>query len=48
VESDLGSLTPGKLADLVAMPANPLRDVRAMRGIDVVVKDGKLVRNGLA
>jgi len=46
VDTDLGSVTPGKLADLVAMPANPLPDIRALRGIDVVVKDGAFVRDG--
>ncbi len=46
VAADLGSVTPGKLADLVAMPANPLEDIRALRGIDTVVKDGAIVRDG--
>ena len=36
----------GKLADLIAMPANPLEDISALRGIDVVLKDGALVRDG--
>ena len=44
VQDRLGSVTPGKLADLIAMPANPLDDIRALRGIDVVVKDGEVIR----
>ncbi|MBV9134582.1 MAG: amidohydrolase family protein, partial [Chloroflexi bacterium] len=46
VDADLGSVTPGKLADLVAMPANPLENIRALRGIDTVMKDGAIVRDG--
>ena len=46
VQADLGSISTGKLADLVAMPANPLEDIRALRGIDFVVKDGAVVRDG--
>ena len=46
VATDLGSIAPGKLADFVAMPRNPLDDIRALRELDVVVKDGTLVRDG--
>jgi imidazolonepropionase-like amidohydrolase len=46
VDADLGSVAPGKLADLVAMRSNPLEDIRALRGIDVVVKDGAIVCDG--
>jgi hypothetical protein len=28
------------------MPGNPLEDIRALRGIDVVIKDGSFVRSG--
>lgn len=44
VGEKLGSVTPGKLADLIAMPANPLTDIRNLRGVDVVMKDGQIVR----
>lgn len=44
VADDLGVATAGKLADLIAMPANPLESIRALRGIDWVMKDGALVR----
>jgi imidazolonepropionase-like amidohydrolase len=45
VDSESGSVTVGKQADLVAMPANPLEDIRAVRGIDVVIKGGAFVRD---
>ncbi len=44
VADRLGSVTPGKLADLIAMPASPLDDIRNLRGLDVVLKDGELIR----
>jgi imidazolonepropionase-like amidohydrolase len=44
VQDRLGSVTPGKLADLIAMPASPLEDIRNLRGVDVVLKDGELIR----
>ncbi len=44
VAETLGSVTPGKLGDLIAMPASPLDDIRNLRGIDVVLKDGAVVK----
>jgi imidazolonepropionase-like amidohydrolase len=44
VQDRLGSVTPGKLADLIAMPSNPLDAITSLRGIDVVLKDGELIR----
>jgi imidazolonepropionase-like amidohydrolase len=44
---DLGTLTPGKLADLVVVDGDPLMDITAMQRIHTVVKDGTiLVREG--
>jgi Amidohydrolase family len=43
VES-LGSIEPGKLADLVLLDANPLEDIRNSRKIRAVVADGRLYR----
>ena len=45
VDDKLGSVAPGKLADLVAMPANPADAIRNLRGIDFVMKDGQVVRD---
>jgi imidazolonepropionase-like amidohydrolase len=39
-EKDLGSVTPGKLADLIAVPGNPLDDISLMRRVSFVMKDG--------
>ncbi|MDO8969404.1 MAG: amidohydrolase family protein, partial [Saprospiraceae bacterium] len=40
----IGSLEPGKLADIVAVEGNPLEDIRAMMKVVFVMKDGKVVQ----
>jgi len=42
--SDLGVLAPGKLADIVAMPGNPVADIDAAARVDFVMKDGVVYR----
>jgi Tol biopolymer transport system component len=39
---DLGSLEPGKLADLLVLEANPLEDIRNTNTIRYVMKNGRL------
>ena len=40
--SDLGSLEPGKLADLVILDADPTQDIRNSDNIDMVMLNGRL------
>jgi imidazolonepropionase-like amidohydrolase len=40
----LGTIEPGKLADLVLVDANPLEDIRNTQKIRAVVADGRLYR----
>jgi imidazolonepropionase-like amidohydrolase len=42
---DLGSLASGKVADIVAMPGDPLADIAATANVDFVMKDGVVYRN---
>ena len=39
---ELGSLEPGKLADLVVLKADPLKDVANTLAIEQVMKNGRL------
>jgi imidazolonepropionase-like amidohydrolase len=43
-EDRLGTLTPGKLADVIAVRGDPLSDMSAMRDVALVVKGGRRVR----
>ncbi|MFT4732293.1 MAG: imidazolonepropionase-like amidohydrolase [Gammaproteobacteria bacterium] len=44
IDKELGTVTQGKLADLVAVKGNPLEDISLMEKIDFVMKDGKVVK----
>ncbi len=41
---DRGVIAPGKLADLIAVPGNPLDDIRVMERVTFVMKDGKIYK----
>jgi imidazolonepropionase-like amidohydrolase len=46
--ADRGTLEPGKLADLVAVPGDPSRDIALMERLFFVMKGGAVVRNDRA
>jgi len=41
----VGSVEPGKFADLVALPGDPLRDITELEKIGFVMKGGQIIRN---
>ena len=41
----IGTLEPGKLADIVAVPGDPLHDVRELEHVNFVMKEGVVVQN---
>jgi imidazolonepropionase-like amidohydrolase len=41
--TDRGALAPGKLADVIAVPGNPLEDVRVLEKVTWVMKGGAVV-----
>jgi imidazolonepropionase-like amidohydrolase len=46
--SDLGTIEPGKLADIIVLKRNPLFDIQALADVEVVVKDGKILKGAAA
>lgn len=44
LEAEMGTLTPGKWADIVAVPGNPLTDIRATERPLFVMQRGRVVR----
>ena len=42
--ANIGSVQPGRYADLIAVKADPLQDVRALERVDFVMKGGAVVR----
>jgi len=45
---ELGSIEPGKLADIIVVNGNPLFDITALSHIEIVVKDGTVFKGGPA
>jgi imidazolonepropionase-like amidohydrolase len=46
VQNTIGSLTSGKIADVLIVNADPLQDIANLRSIDTVILDGKIVERG--
>jgi imidazolonepropionase-like amidohydrolase len=44
----LGTIEPGKLADIIAVAGDPLKDIKDIQQVRFVMKDGKVYRNDAA
>jgi imidazolonepropionase-like amidohydrolase len=42
--TDIGAIRPGMHADIIAVPADPLADVRALKTVDFVMKGGAVIK----
>jgi imidazolonepropionase-like amidohydrolase len=40
----IGTIETGKLADIVAVPGNPLEDITAMQRVSFVMKNGQIYK----
>jgi imidazolonepropionase-like amidohydrolase len=44
-QGELGVIAPGADADIIAVPADPLADINALKNVQFVMKDGKVYKN---
>ena len=44
IDQELGTIESGKIADLVAVPGNPLKDINLLAHPDFVMKGGAVVK----
>jgi imidazolonepropionase-like amidohydrolase len=47
MENKVGLVKPGYKADLIAVPRNPLKDIRQLERIKFVMKGGEIIRNDI-
>ncbi|WP_266156472.1 metal-dependent hydrolase family protein [Dyella silvatica] len=45
-QDELGQIAPGRRADVIAVPGNPLDDITAMQRVSFVMKDGVVYEEG--
>ncbi|WGM32438.1 amidohydrolase family protein [Brevundimonas sp. NIBR11] len=45
LSAEVGSLEPGKRADLIAVEGDPLTDVTVLKAVEFVMRDGRIYRN---
>ena len=48
LQKKIGTLEPGKLADIVAVPGSPLQDIKVTQSVIFVMKEGVVYRNDRA
>src|SRR6266478_1679399 len=46
ISEKIGTLEKGKVADIVAVPGDPMTDITATERVSFVMKEGKVIRNG--
>ena len=45
IDSSLGSIEVGKIADLIAVNSSPLKDISTMQNVLFVMKEGEVIKN---
>jgi imidazolonepropionase-like amidohydrolase len=46
-QDKIGSIEPGKFADIIAVSGDPLADITEMEKVKFVMKGGRVVKNDL-
>jgi imidazolonepropionase-like amidohydrolase len=46
LDSEIGTIEPGKLADIIAVKGNPLEDIGTLQDVDFVMKSGRVAKSG--
>lgn len=44
MDDNLGSIEPGKIADIIAVKGDPLSDIGLMEKVDFVMKNGEIYK----
>jgi imidazolonepropionase-like amidohydrolase len=44
LSTDVGAIAPGRVADLIAVRGNPLKDAEILRNIAVVMQAGVIIK----
>jgi len=47
MQNDIGSIVPGKFADLVAVKGDPLADISLLQRVDFVMKGGEVYKSSI-
>jgi len=47
MEKELGTLEPGKIADVIVVSGNPLEDILAMQNVSMVIHNGQMLERAL-
>ena len=45
IEDRLGSIEVGKIADIIAVSGDPIKDITSMENVVFVMKEGKVYKN---
>jgi imidazolonepropionase-like amidohydrolase len=47
LSDQIGTIKPGKFADIIAVEGDPLRDINVMEKVVFVMKDGVIIKNDI-
>lgn len=47
IEAKLGTIEPGKIADIIAVSGNPEEDIKVMKDVTFVMKEGKVYKKAI-